>query len=406
MKVTISPSQLNGEIAARASKSQAHRMLICAALSDAPCRIYCDSLSEDIIATADCLNSLGADIKYSDGFFSINPIKTPIPSTVLDCRESGSTLRFMISVVAALGTNSTFIMSGRLPERPLSPLKEELEAHGIVFSKPTNYTLKVSGKLSGGDFSLDGGVSSQFISGLLLALPFMEESSLSVTGDTQSADYITMTVRAMENFGVKLDISGSTYKIKSGSYTAKAEYKVEGDWSNGAFWICAEKLTSGKIFCTNLDENSPQGDRKIAEIAALLTENNSSNIVIDAANIPDLVPIICVTAVNRIGQTIIQNASRLRIKESDRIKSTAAMINALGGRAEETADGLIITGRGGLKGGTFDSFNDHRIAMSGAIASLICTSPVIITGAEAVNKSYPDFWKDFEKLGGKIKTEN
>ena len=199
----------------------------------------------------------------------------------------------------------------------------------------------------------------------------------------------------------------NTYTVKSGSYSADKEYHVEGDWSNGAFWICAGKLTGGSIVCTNLDENSPQGDKEIAEIASALTENGLSYIIINAGNIPDLVPIICVTASMAEGAvTVIKNAQRLRIKESDRIKSTAAIINGLGGKAEETDDGLIITGVGTLTGGKIDSFNDHRIAMSAAIASLISTEPVEITGAEAVAKSYPAFWEDFKALGGRITTEN
>ncbi|MBR6523889.1 MAG: 3-phosphoshikimate 1-carboxyvinyltransferase [Clostridia bacterium] len=408
MKVTITPSELRGQIAARASKSQAHRQLICAALSDTPCTIYCDSLSEDILATADCLNALGAEIKYSDGSFSVNPITVPLEGTLLDCRESGSTLRFMVSVVAALGANSTFKMSGRLAERPLSPLAEELEAHGIKLSRPTDDTLKVEGKLTGGNFTLDGSVSSQFVSGLLFALPLLkEESSVTLTGDVQSVDYITMTVRAIKSFGVELDYKDNTYTIKTGSYHADSEYFVEGDWSNGAFWICAGRLTGGRIVCTNLDAGSPQGDKEIAQIASALTENGLSYIEIDASNIPDLVPVICVTASATDGAvTVIKNAGRLRIKESDRIKSTAELINNLGGKAEETDDGLIITGVGKFSGGKIDSFNDHRIAMSGAIASLISDGVVEIAGAEAVNKSYPSFWEDFKALGGKITVEN
>ena len=405
MKATIFPSDMKGCISARASKSQAHRLLICAALSNSPCTIYCDSLSEDILATADCLNSLGADIIYSDGKFSVTPITTPKIDTILDCRESGSTLRFLLSVVAALGTNSTFKMSGRLPDRPISPLKEELESHGITFSRPTHGTLKLEGKLKGGEFVLDGGVSSQFVSGLLFALPLLNtKSSILLTGDIQSADYINMTVNAMESFGTKVHRSDNTYSV-CGSYKAEKEYHVEGDWSNGAFWICARLLSGGKITCLGLNESSPQGDKEIVEIVNHLGQENP--LIIDAGNIPDIVPIICVTASALDGGvTVIKNAGRLRIKESDRIKSTAQLINNLGGNAKETDDGLIITGVKRLRGGKVESFNDHRIAMSAAIASIISDGPVEITDAEAVNKSYPAFWEDFKALGGNIKTEN
>lgn len=404
MKVTIFPSKLKGEIKARASKSQAHRQLICAALSDSPCIIYCDSLSEDILATADCLNALGAEIKYLDGKFSVTPIEKPLSGTLLDCRESGSTLRFMISVVAALGTNSTFKMSGRLSDRPLSPLAEELEAHGIIFSKPTPDTLKVTGKLSGGNFYLDGSVSSQFVSGLLFALPLLnKQSSITLTGNIQSVDYITMTVRAIKSFEVNLDYTDNTFTVKNGSYSADKEYHVEGDWSNGAFWLCAGKLTGGAITCTNLNPDSPQGDKEVVNILSRL---KNGPVTIDAGNIPDLVPVLSVTACATNNKTIITNAQRLRIKESDRLVSTAELINSLGGKAQITDDGLIVTGVGKLSGGRIDSFNDHRIAMSAAIASLICTGPIEITGAEAVCKSYPAFWEDFKTLGGNIKIEN
>ena len=403
MKVTIYPSTLSGKISARASKSQAHRQLICAALSDKPCKIYCDTLSKDITATADCLNALGAEIKYSDGIFSVIPIKVPKTDTILDCNESGSTLRFLISIVSALGTNSTFKMAGRLPERPLSPLKEELEAHGIVFSRPTPDTLKVSGKLSDRNFSLDGSVSSQFVSGLLFILPLLKEpSSVTVTGDIQSADYINMTVDAINSFDGNLSCNSNRY-VAAGKYISNNEYHVEGDWSNGAFWLCSGKLPGNNIECDNLNPLSSQGDKDVINI---LNSFGNDFVKIDAANIPDLVPVLSVTAASLNGKTVIENAERLRIKESDRLLATCKLINSLGGKAEETSGGLIIAGTGQLKGGCVDSYNDHRIAMSAAVASLICTKPVILTGAEAVAKSYPSFWDDFVSLGGKIKIEN
>ena len=407
MKVTIYPSKLKGNIPARASKSQAHRLLICGALFGNPCTIFCDSISEDISATVDCLNSLGADIKYDGEKFLVNPIKSPKKETVLNCRESGSTLRFMIPIVATLGTNSTFKMSGRLPKRPLSPLDKLLEENGVSLSRPSADTLKVCGKLEGGDFLLDGGVSSQFASGLLFSLPlFDKNSTLKLTGNIQSVNYINMTVEAIGKFGFKVEQKDNKYSVSGRTNNLDNEFFVEGDWSNGAFWVCAQKL-SGGIAYSNLDINSQQGDKEILEISSHLTSDGLGAIVIDASNIPDLVPIICVTASSTQGAvTTIKNASRLKLKESDRIKSTAQMINSLGGKAIETDDGLIITGTGRLLGGKVDSFNDHRIAMSAAIASLICDGPVEISGAQAVNKSYPDFWKDFQSLGGKIEIEN
>ena len=404
MKATIYPSALSGEIEAIASKSQAHRLLICAALADRETRIRCATLSADIEATAACLRALGAEITYEDGVFAVRPIRERPGSAVVDCGESGSTLRFLLPVVCALGVDTTVVMHGRLPERPLSPLWEELGRHGAILSRPTADTIRAAGRLSGGDYTLAANVSSQFVSGLLFALPLLGgESRIRLTGTLESASYLEMTVRALKAFGVDAVFAGDAYRLPAGQrFVSPGEAAVEGDWSNAAFWICADRILGGTLSITGLDPDSPQGDRA-AEKASLRIAAGSA--VVDCRDIPDLVPALAVLAAVSPGQTRFINAGRLRIKESDRLKTTAALLTALGGKADELPDGLVVTGVPSLAGGEVDSANDHRIAMSAAVAASACRGPVILHGAEAVNKSYPAFWDDYRRLGGRVELE-
>ncbi len=405
MKAVIEPSSLAGEITAIASKSQAHRLLICAALADKKTILRCPTLSADITATADCLRGLGAEITYENGVFTVSPITDKPATTFIDCGESGSTLRFLLPVICALGIPTIIRMHGRLPERPLSPLWEELEAHGAVLTRPTGDTISVSGSLSAGTFTIAADISSQFISGLLFALPLLKgESAIELTGKLESASYVEMTLRALRKFGISWEISSSGYTLPGHTlYRSPVEADVEGDWSNGAFWIVADRICGGTLSILGLDPASPQGDRE-AEHASLRIAAGSA--VIDAQDIPDLIPVLSVLAAVSPGETRFINAGRLRIKESDRLATTAALLKALGGDIEELPDGLIVRGKRRLTGGCVDSANDHRIAMSAAIASLACDGPVRITGAQAVNKSYPAFWADFRQLGGRVTLED
>lgn len=406
MKATIYPSALSGDIEAIASKSQAHRLLICAALADRETVIRCATLSADIEATAACMRGLGADIQYNNGRFTVRPIRTVTQKAVIDCGESGSTLRFLLPVVCALGAETDIVMHGRLPERPLSPLWEELERHGAKLSRPTSDTLHVApGGLTGGDYTLAANVSSQFISGLLFALPLTGTASrIALTGTLESASYLEMTLRALRAFGITPDFTGCACTIPAGQkYISPGEADVEGDWSNGAFWICADRILGGTLNITGLDPDSPQGDRAAAPVSLRVAAGSA---VVDCRDIPDLVPVLAVLASVSPGQTHFQNAGRLRIKESDRLATTAALLTALGGKVQELEDGLIVTGVPALTGGEVDSANDHRIAMSAAVAALRCTGPVILHGAQAVNKSYPAFWDDYERLGGHVIRED
>ena len=400
MKAVISPSVLSGEITAVASKSQAHRLLICAALSDAECSVRCRTVSADIQATVSCLNGLGADIRRSGDSFLIKPVVMTASPAEIDCGESGSTLRFLLPVVCALGKETTIHMHGRLPDRPLSPLWEELVLHGAVLTRPTHDTIHVSGRLTGGVYTIAADISSQFISGLLFALPLTGEASrVEMTGRLESGSYIDMTAQALRQFGVnwQREPYGYSAAADTGYHVPEGEIIVEGDWSNAAFWICADRILGGTLSIQGLDPESLQGDRTVENVSLRIAAGSA---VVDCRNIPDLVPVLSVLASVSPGQTVFTHAERLRIKESDRLAATASLINSLGGNAEETEDGLIITGTSRLSGGETGSVNDHRIAMSAAVASLACEGPVILHGAEAVSKSYPDFWKDFNLLGG------
>ena len=382
MDITIQPGKLAGKITVIPSKSQAHRYLICAAFSKGRTTLICPETNRDIEATADCLQALGANIRRTEQGYTIDPMQNIPQEAVLNCWESGSTLRFMLPIVGALGVDATFLLAGRLPQRPLSPLWEEMERMGCTLTRPTENSIRCQGKLQPGDYSIDGGVSSQYITGLSFALPLINgETSLFITGKLESKPYVRMTIKAMERFDYP-------HSPTPGSVT------VEGDWSNGAFWLAAEALGSG-LRIENLDQRSPQGDRAIASLLPRMKEYIS----IDAADIPDLVPILSVFAAANRGAEFT-NIRRLRLKESDRVASTIAMITHLGGKATATDDTLTVYGTG-LTGGIVDSCNDHRIAMAAAIAATACAAPVTVLGAECVTKSYPRFWEEFSRLGGK-----
>ncbi len=392
MDITITPGKLSGTVAAIPSKSQAHRLLICAAFADKPTILTCPDVNRDIEATADCLRALGADIRRTESGYFAAPVQVIPEKAVLNCCESGSTLRFMLPIAGALGVDTVFKMEGRLPLRPLSPLWEEMERMGCTLTRPAADEIRCQGKLRAGEYVIDGGVSSQFITGLLFAASLLDGSStIHITGKLESRPYITMTQRAMEMFGVNT----MDFCVEGGRhYRSPGRICVEGDWSNGAFFLAANALGS-PLHVTNLDPDSPQGDRA----AAYWLEKLHQRCTISAADIPDLVPILSVVASAKNGAAFT-DIRRLRLKESDRVVSTIALIENLGGKAEATEDALTVCGTG-LTGGVVDSVNDHRIAMAAAIASTVCTGPVTILGAECVKKSYPRFWAEFARLGGK-----
>ncbi|MBP3478839.1 MAG: 3-phosphoshikimate 1-carboxyvinyltransferase [Oscillospiraceae bacterium] len=391
MDLTIQPGKLRGEIQIIPSKSQAHRLLICAAFADKPTQLICPETNQDIEATADCLRALGADIRRTEMGYSVTPNRRTPSTAVLNCRESGSTLRFMLPVAGALGVDATFQMAGRLPQRPLSPLWEEMERMGCRLTRPTVDTIRCQGQLFAGTYRIDGGVSSQFITGLLLALSlFNQESQVQITGKIESRPYIDMTRQAIALFGADPDRPGRLPFRSPGRLT------VEGDWSNGAFWLAAQALEN-PVTVSGLDPASAQGDRAAANILPLLEKGTPT---VSAADIPDLVPILSIVAGAKHG-AVFTNIQRLRLKESDRVASTIAMLESLGGKAEASEDTLTVHATG-YRGGTVDTCNDHRIAMAAAIAATVCTEAVTVLGAQCVQKSYPRFWEEYRRLGGKV----
>lgn len=391
MDLKIFPGKLCGTVTAMPSKSQAHRLLICAAFSDNTTMLSCSGTNQDIDATVRCLNALGADIRPTEIGFQVEPIRQLPKKAVLDCGESGSTLRFLLPVVCALGVEATICMGGRLPYRPLSPLWEELERMGCRLNRPSEHTIRVSGKLRAGTYCIAGNVSSQYISGLLFALPLIGgESQIQILGKLESKPYVDMTLLALSAFGVTV----KDFRV-NGHYPfhTPGTISVEGDWSNAAFFLVGKALGSD-LRILGLNPSSPQGDRAVATIIA----NTQPTPVIDAADIPDLVPVLAVYFAATRGARFL-NISRLRLKESDRILATAAMLKNLGGTVTYD-DNTLEVAPTQLHGGTVDACNDHRIAMSAAIAATVCDGPVTILGAECVAKSYPGFWEVIKALGG------
>ena len=421
MNIRLKPCRFCGEVTAISSKSDAHRLLIASALSDRPTLIRCNARAADITATVNCLNSLGADIRFVDGGISVKPIKEKRKSAVLDCNESGSTIRFLLPVAASLGTNTEFTGGGRLPERPLSPLREQMEAHGVVFSPINVFPVKINGEMISGEFTIKGNISSQFITGLLFALPLLNGNSIiNVIPPVESRPYIDMTLNTLKKFGITVTEKSNSFFIPGGQkYASPGTVESEGDWSNSAFFLTAGAV-SGRVTVTGLDVSSVQGDKQILTIlkkmGAEITEEQGSitvkkgdlhGINIDARNIPDLVPIISVAAAAaNDGETVITGAERLKIKESDRLAAVYESLKALGVDISKTDDGLVINKTGIVGGGAVSGYNDHRMVMALSVLSAVSSGDIILRGAEAVNKSYPNFFEDFSSLGGSYNVIN
>ena len=414
MNISFKPSLTGGPIKAIASKSAAHRIAILSAFADSDTRMLCRELNEDIEATLRCMSALGANIRREGEYINISPVRELCREAVLDCGESGSTLRFLLPVVAMLGADATFLRSGRLPQRPLSPLREELEAAGAVLTHMSDGRLLCGGCVDSVEFSICGDVSSQFISGLLLGLAVTGRSGrVNILGELQSAPYVDITAQCIRAFGVTVKFTDGAYVIDAeGGLRSPREITVEGDWSNAAFPLALGAVGEGAVSVLGLDMSSAQGDKRIIDIlvemggrversggAVTVSPSRLRGIRIDASQIPDLVPILAVLGALAEGETVIYNAERLRIKESDRLAAVCTVLSTLGANIEETADGLRIVGTPYLRGGTVSSFGDHRIAMSVSVASVSCRGEVRLTGAEAVAKSYPSFFEDMRALG-------
>lgn len=410
------PGPRTGCVHIPASKSFAHRLLICAALSGTPATLTLDGLSRDILATAGCLRALGAQVLESPDALHVKPILALPRQALLSVGESGSTLRFLLPVAGALGVEAAFSMQGRLPERPLYPLDRELVSHGMRLRLDAD-TFYATGSLQPGAYTLPGNVSSQYLSGLLFALPLLNgPSMLHVTGPLESAAYLAMTEQTLIQSGIRFQKEGNSYEIPGNQrYRALQSCTVEGDWSSAAFFLCMGALSEQGICVFGLNPDSVQGDRAVVEILrqfgaevwlgadfAAARRRSLHAVTIDAAPIPDLIPVLSVIAACAEGETRIVHAARLRLKESDRLQSTSAMLRKLGAQVQELPDGLVIRGLPQLTGGTVDTCNDHRIAMSAAVAACACAGPVTVLQAQCVEKSYPRFWDDFAALQGGV----
>lgn len=414
MNVTLTPSALSGTVSAISSKSDAHRILIAASLAHAPTEVRCNVLSADIRATADCLCALGAHIEFADGKISVEPIKQQKDFSLLDCNESGSTLRFLLPLVSALGRNGEFTGRGRLPERPVTELRQAMEAHGVTFSPNGVFPIRTSGQLRAGKYVLKGNVSSQYVTGLLFSLPILDgDSEIELLPPVESKAYIQMTLFTLRQFGISVEQSENRFYIKGKqTYRSPKTVTVDGDWSNAAFFLTAGALKA-PVTVTGLFADSIQGDKAVLDVlsrmgakvawqgnAVTVTPAPLHGVTVDASDIPDLVPILSVSAAYADGVTEFQNAGRLRIKECDRLSAISEMLSRLGIRTDETVDTLRVYG-GTVQGGTVQGFNDHRMVMSAAVAASAAKNAVTVHGAEAIRKSYPHFFEDFKHLGGK-----
>ncbi len=436
MDITIAPRKLAGTVTPPPSKSQAHRVLIAAALADGESVISNVALSQDIEATIRCLGELGAEFAIDGSAAAVrgmgaNPMSPlrRIAYPRLDCGESGSTLRFLIPVALAVRGGGIFSGRGRLMERPLTPYFDLFDEKGL-FHESKSGALTVTGMLTPGEYRLPGNVSSQFITGLLYALPLLEgDSGIVLTSPLESGGYIGMTLEALGQFGVSVEAGKNGWRIPGGQLYRPRSLAVEGDWSQAAFWYAAQAL-GNPVTVEGMDQRSIQGDRAFLDWVRMVqnqpaagdaavpiwgagpkqegpsTPSEGCAVSIDVSQNPDLVPPLAAMGALMNGRLRIRNAARLRMKESDRLASVTAVLSALGAEAAEGPDFLDIQGKERLAGGVkVDSFNDHRIAMMAAIAATRCEKPVTITGAECVAKSYPNFWEEYERLGGQLRRE-
>lgn len=413
--VKFSPFVPNGTVNVPPSKSDVHRAIICAAMANGVSRISPVALSNDIKATIGCIKALGADAVLENNVLTVDGTNMYKNKTaLLDCGESGSTLRFFIPIAAVGNINATFVGKGKLPQRPIGIFTEALPKAGTVCKTEGGLPLEIKGQLKSGIFEIPGNVSSQFITGLLLALPILEgDSEIVLTSPLESVGYIAMTIRTMKQFGVNIDTTENGWHIKGGQTYKSCNYTTDGDWSQAAFFMVLGAV-SGKVTVKGVAKDSTQGDKKCAEILAefgakvtqrdnevTVEKGDLKAITIDASQIPDLVPVLSVCAAFAEGTTKIINAERLRIKECDRLKATAELLNNLGGKVKELSDGLEITGVSSLKGGNVNGYNDHRIVMSAAVCAARSDEDITATFAMSINKSYPDFYIDYNSIGGK-----
>ncbi|MBQ5926908.1 MAG: 3-phosphoshikimate 1-carboxyvinyltransferase [Clostridia bacterium] len=411
MNATITPSPIFGELTAPPSKSYAQRVLLAAFLSGEETKIQNLGDSADVCACLNALNVLGAEYYNENGILVCR--RTALRNhTIVSVGESATLYRFLLPVLSALGLEIEFTGKKSLFDRPVSALKAVLTDHGIAFSDSG-----VSGKLSSGTYSIQADISSQYISGLLFALPLLNgDSEILLQGKKVSAPYIRMTVAVLRAFGVIIEETEKGYFIQGGqTYRSPKEMiTVEGDYSGAAFLLSLGAL-GGCVSVNNLLQNSLQGDKEIlsllqkfgatikaTETAVTVQKGELQGVEVDCEDIPDLVPVLAVVGAYSKGQTLLKNVERLKIKESDRVAGVLNLLESANIQAEYTNGNLKING-GTPKGGTFFTQDDHRIAMAGAVLSAFAKGNSTLDGIECVEKSYPSFFQDFERLGGKIR---
>ena len=388
MNVTILPGTLKGAVTPPSSKSQTHRAVLALMLAQGEGKLSNLAVSQDIQATQDCVAALkSGQPAQADGL------------PLLDCGESGSTLRFLIPVALAVRGGGHFTGRGRLMERPQGPYIRLFEEKGISWNQE-GACLTVAGQLEPGVYALPGNVSSQFITGLLYALPLLPgDSRIVLTTPLESRGYVDMTLDMLRRFDIKVEEQEDGFLVPGNQTYQARDLTLEADWSGAAFWYAANFL-GAQVDIQGLNPDSVQGDRQIGTLYWKLAR--PGNVDIDLSQCPDLAPPLAVMAAGRKRTTRFVNAGRLRMKESDRLETIARTLNALGAKAQVGEDTLILEGLDHLEGGTVDGCNDHRIAMMAAVAAVACKEPVTILGAECVKKSYPRFWEDYTALGGEI----
>jgi len=421
MTVTFYPSRLCGTVKSISSKSYLHRLLIASALCEGhDVKIKFNGLSEDIKATISAISSLGRGVKIDGDEMTVYD---ETPCGEIDVRECGSTFRFMLSVISAAKKIERIKVNGAdvLASRPISPLYEELLKHGAILSEKGKFPMTVEGKLQSGVFEIDGSISSQYVSGLLMALPTLcGDSEIRIKGKLSSKPYVDITLECLSRFNIDIKETDYGYFIKGNrQYMPLQSLVCEGDYSNAAFFLVAGAMSEDFVGVSNLSDNTNQGDSAIIDIISKfggMLRRDENGVAfsrgglcgtdIDAENIPDLVPILSLMASVSQGKTVIYNAERLKFKESNRLKTTTELLSTLGADIKETNDGLVICGKEALNGGVVSASRDHRIAMTAAIASAVATDKITVQGFEAVNKSYPGFLDDFKALGGKFVRED
>ena len=407
MNLKVTPTKLTGSVTPPPSKSQAHRLIIAAALAGGVSTLHNLAFSQDITATLNCMAAMGTGVEHATpDCVRIHGLGHSIPQAgnhlvSFDCSESGSSLRFLIPIALAVVGGGQFTGRGRLMERPQKPYFDLFDEKGIYYEQKDG-VLTVQGTLTAGEYCLPGDVSSQFITGLLYALPLLQgDSIIKITTKLESLDYVAMTLDALKQFGIQVENENwHIFRIPGGQVYQSQNLAVEADWSQAGFFYAALGLHNS-LDIQGMNAQSVQGDMRI--VPYYLKMSQDGDVELDVSQCPDLVPPLAVHAALRRGTTRIVNAARLRIKESDRLATVTQTLNALGANVEEYSDSLTIHGVDTLTGGvTVSAHNDHRIAMMAAIATTCCQQPITITGAQCVAKSYPNFWEEYVRLGGQI----